>query len=64
MIVNETQANLDTMTCIMFIFGIPARVLFDFGSNRSFVSTTFALYADRDLALLKNKLMVTTPFGE
>ena len=45
-ITNEAQANLDTMIGIMFVFGTPARVLFDSGSSRSFVSSSFALYAD------------------
>ena len=64
MIVNEAQANLDTVTGTMFVFGTPARVLFDFGSNRSFVSSAFALHADRELVSLKNKLVVTTLLGE
>ena len=48
----------------MFIFGTPARVLFDSESNRSFVSSSFALHVDRELASLKNKLVVTTPLKE
>ena len=39
-------------------------VFFDSGSNRSFVSTTFALHVDRKLTPLTNKLIVTTPLGE
>ena len=42
----------------------PACVLSDSRSSRSFVSSSFALHADRDLSLLKNKLVVTTPLGE
>ena len=34
------------------------------GSSRSFVSSSFALHADRELSPLKNKLVVTTPLGE
>ena len=34
----EVQANPDTVTGIMIIFGTLARVIFDTGSNRSFVS--------------------------
>ena len=64
MTVDEAQANPNTVTNIMFIFGTPARVFFDSGSSRSFVSTTFALHANRKLAPLKNKLVVTTPLGE
>ena len=48
----------------MFIFGTPTRVLFDFGSSRSFVSFSFALHAKRELTPLKNKLVVTTPLGK
>ena len=50
MIVGEVQANLDTMTGTMLVFGTPAGVLFDSGSNRSFVSSPFALYANQELA--------------
>ena len=64
MIVDEAQANPDTMTGIMFVFGIPIRVFFDSGSSRSFVSSSFAFHADRELSPLKSKLMVTTPLGE
>ena len=64
MTTDEAQANLETKIGIMFIFSTPARVLFDFGSNRSFISSSFALHADRDLSPLKNKLIVTTPLRE
>ena len=43
---------------------MPARVLFDSGSSRSFVSSSFTLYANQELAPLKNKLVVITPLGE
>ena len=52
------------MTSIMIVFGTLTRILFDTGSNRSFVSTTFALHANRELVPLKNKLVVNTPLGE
>ena len=64
MTTDEAQANLDTMIGTIFIFGTPTRVLFDFGSSLSFVSTAFALHVDHKLVLLNNKLMVTTPLGE
>ena len=48
----------------MFVFNTPARVLFDTGSSRSFVSITFALHANKELVLLNNKLIVNTPLGE
>ena len=64
MIIDKAQANLDTVTSIMFVFGTPVRVLFYSGSSRSFVSSSFALHADRDLSSIKRKLVVTTPLGE
>ena len=64
MIADETQANPDSMTGIIFVFGEPARVLFDFGASRSFINTSFALHANRELTLFKSKLIVTTPLGK
>ena len=64
MTVSEVQANLDTMIDTMIIFGTPARVLFYSGSSRSFVSISFALHANWELASLKNKLVITTLLGE
>ena len=52
------------MTGILIVFGSPARILFDFRSSRSFVSSSFALHADRKLSPLKHKLVVTTPLRE
>ena len=60
----EAQANPDTMTSIMIVFGIPAQILFDTRSSRSFVSTTFSLHANRELVPLKNKLGFNMPLGE
>ena len=60
----EAQANPDSVSGTMIVFGMPARILFDTGSNRSFVSTTFALHANRELVPLKNKLVGNTPLGE
>ena len=59
MTANEAQANPDTVTRIMFVFGRPTRVLFYFGFSRSFVSSSFALHVDWELSLLKNKLVIT-----
>ena len=61
MTVGEAQANPNTMTSIMIVFDTPTRVLFDSGSNRSFVSTSFVLHVDQELSSLKYKLVVTTP---
>ena len=46
MTVDEAQANPDTMTSVMFVFGKPAHVLFYSGSNRSFINSSFALHDD------------------
>ena len=43
MTADEVQANPDTMIGIMFVFGTPTRVLFDSGSSRSFVSSSFEI---------------------
>ena len=64
MTADETQANSDSVTGIIYVFGKPERVLFDSGASRSFISTSFALHANRELTPLKNKLIVTTPLGE
>ena len=61
MTIGETQANLDTVTGIMIVFGSPAWVFFDFRSSRSFISTSYALHVGQELSLLKHKLVVTTP---
>ena len=64
MTADEAQANPDSVTSIIFVFGEPTRVLFDSGASRSFISTSFALHANRELTLLKSKLIVTTSLGE
>ena len=64
MTADEAQANLDTVTGIMFVFDTPTCVLFYSGSYRSFISSSFTLHAEGDLSPLKSKLVVTTPLGE
>ena len=64
MTTDEAQANPDTVIGIMFVFSTPARVFFDFGFIRSFINSSFALHADRDLFSLKSKLVVTTSLRE
>ena len=61
---DEAQANPNTMIGIMIVFDTPARVLFDTGSSRSFVSITFTLHANREMVPLKNRLIINTPPGE
>ena len=60
----EAQANPDSVTGTVSVFGEPARVLFDSGASRSFISTSFALHANRELTPLKSKLIVSTLLGE
>ena len=38
--------------------------MFDFGTSRSFINTSFALHGNRELTPFKNKLIVTTSLGE
>ena len=64
MTADEAQANLNTITDIITVFGEPARVLFDFGASRLFISTLFALHANKELTPFKSRLVVTTPLGE
>ena len=64
MIAGEVQANSNIVTSTMLVFGTSARVLFDSGSSRSFVSSSFALHVNRELSLLKHKLVITTFLGE
>ena len=52
------------MIGIMVVVIILVQVLSIFRSSRSFVSSTFALYIDRELSQLKHKLVVTTLSGE
>ena len=52
------------MTSIIFVFGEPAWVLFDYGDSKSFISTSFALHANQELTPLKSKLIEITPLGE
>ena len=60
----EAQANPNTVSGTMIVFGTPIRVLFYFGSSRSFVSSSFTLNVDRELSPLKHKLVVTTLLGK
>ena len=64
MTANETHVNPDTISSIMTVFGSPTQVLFYSGLSKSFVSTLFALHANRELSLLKHKLVVMTPLEE
>ena len=47
MTADEAQANPNLVIGIIFVFGEPAQVLFDSRASRSFISTFFALHANR-----------------
>ena len=64
MTADEVQANPNSMTGIISVFGEPIRVLFDSRASISFINTSFALHTNRELTPLKNKLIVATPLGE
>ena len=51
MTTDKAQANPDSITGIIFVFGELVRVLCDSGASRSFISTSFALHANRELIL-------------
>ena len=59
----EAQANLDTVIGIIFFWYTCTSFIW-YWSNRSFVSTAFALHENRELVLLKNKLIVNTLLEE
>ena len=61
MTADEAQANPDSITSIISVFGESAQVLFDYRAIRSFISTSFVLHTNRELTTLKSKLIVTTP---
>ena len=48
----------------MSLFDKDAYVLIDSGSDRSYVSTTFASIADRNLSPLEEEIVIHTPLGE
>ena len=64
MIDSEAQANPDTISGIIIVFGLPIQVPFDSRSSMSFVNTSFVLHVDRELSLLKHKLVIMTTQGE
>ncbi|EOY08687.1 Uncharacterized protein TCM_023737 [Theobroma cacao] len=60
----EARVRLSAVTGIMFIFDKDAYVLIDSGSDRSYVSTTFASFSDRNLSALEEEIIVHTSLGE
>ena len=49
----EAEDRPNVITSIMSIFQNDARVLIDFGSDKSFISSAFACLADRALSSLE-----------
>ncbi|WRX12255.1 hypothetical protein QQP08_004742 [Theobroma cacao] len=48
----------------MIVFDRDAHVLIDSGSDRSYVSISFASFSDRNLSPLEEEIIVHTPLGE
>ncbi|EOY19088.1 Uncharacterized protein TCM_043787 [Theobroma cacao] len=61
---DEAQVRPRAVTGIMSLFDKDAYVLIDSGSDRSYVSTTFASIADRNLSPLEEEIVIHTPLGE
>ncbi|WRX30365.1 zinc finger protein [Theobroma cacao] len=64
--VTEDKARVrpGAVTGTMSLFDKDAYVLIDSGSDRSYVSTTFASIADRNPSPLEGEIVVHTPLGE
>ena len=54
MTMDKAQANPDFVTGIITLFSESAQVLFNFGANRSFISSSFTLHVGRELTPLKS----------
>ncbi|EOY08575.1 Gag protease polyprotein [Theobroma cacao] len=61
---DEARVRLGAVTSTMSLFDKDAYVLIDSGSDRSYVNTTFASIADRNLSPLEGEIIVHTPLGE
>ncbi|WRX29416.1 Reverse transcriptase domain - like 10 [Theobroma cacao] len=61
---DEARVRPGAVTGIMSLFDKDAYVLIDSGSDRSYVSTTFASIADRNLSPLEGEIVMHTPIGE
>ncbi|XP_039146814.1 uncharacterized protein LOC120284058 [Dioscorea cayenensis subsp. rotundata] len=64
MIEKEAECRPTVITSTLSIFQHNAYALIDFGSERSFVSTTFACHADSPPSPLESELVIQTPLGE
>ncbi|WRX11508.1 Reverse transcriptase domain - like 10 [Theobroma cacao] len=61
---DEAQVRPGVVTGTMSLFDKDAYVLIDSGSDRSYVSTTFASIVDRNLSPLEEEIVIHTPLGE
>ncbi|WRX30363.1 hypothetical protein QQP08_022850 [Theobroma cacao] len=61
---DEAMVRPGAVTGTMSLFDKDAYVLIDSGSDRSYVSTTFASIADRNLSLLEEEIVIHTTLGE
>ncbi|WRX25294.1 Reverse transcriptase domain - like 10 [Theobroma cacao] len=61
---DEAQVRPGAVTGTVSLFDKDAYVLIDSGSDRSYVSTTFASIADRNLSPLEEEIVIHTPLGE
>ncbi|XP_024964467.1 uncharacterized protein LOC112504752 [Cynara cardunculus var. scolymus] len=64
MTVKEAKGTPDVVTGTFLVNKIPARVLFDSGANKSFVSTKFCIRLGRSPILLSQNLEVETANGD
>jgi len=60
----EAQVRPGTVTGTLAIFGQPAYVLIDPGSDRSYIRTAFSSHSDRPLEPLEIELVIHTLLGE
>ncbi|WRX12994.1 Reverse transcriptase domain - like 10 [Theobroma cacao] len=61
---DEARVRPSTVTGTMIVFDRDARVLIDSGSDRSYVSISFASFSDRNLSPLEEENIMHTPLGE
>ncbi|EOY31685.1 Uncharacterized protein TCM_038736 [Theobroma cacao] len=61
---DEARVRPGAVTGTVSLFDKDAYVLIDSGSDRSYVSTTFASITDRNLSPLEEEIVVHTPLGE
>ncbi|WRX23775.1 hypothetical protein QQP08_016262 [Theobroma cacao] len=60
----EARVRSSAVIGTMFLFNRDVYILIDSGSDRSYVSTTFAFFSDKNLLPLEEEIVVHTPLGE